>query len=648
MNQFERHPKHGYIWLNMSLKIACVLAICFTKSLISAYNLILVDPNLSFLTKHEGFVVFTQPKVMVILQSHISKRSTYSLYSVVLNRPLNSYDQNEYLNISKTFRLIRPIIIIAVPLAALMNKANDKPNHLFSYYTNQPTTVLLIFLFEATQVSQKSIRNAYKSVDLLLCLKFYFAISNEPEEIKSGFWNCNDYCLNQNVLRRSLGKTKPLATIIGNAIISHKWIYGIGSGGQIVALIQSSCPNIFPSIRRNPHSVAEILNTLISHESYCFDANLRTIATLQTAHNVTFLLYHSSEIRMAIKEELHIKAAIKGEFLFSRVNTNEEITGMLSAKQLTSQIIYGRIRNNQTATNNYETWFAPFPLHLWCYIFCIPVVSALVTSLGQGLNIYLQEVVKLTKALVMFSSDFTCNWSKYIYQSVFLAGTFIFCLYQNEIVSLTIAPQQARAPQDLKQVLDFGYKLLWNDKHANSPNILFHLAFQKHKILDRLDFAFHRIKIDPANFLLQERNRLRKYSIIIEDAKRVCQLLEASFSLRNMSVDQLNCFVVPEKMLVKFLFWHIESLNRPWLMSTLQKLKESGLVEKWSIWSNFMTDLKATKVRVNSNIRLPPDVITISKVYPIVLLALLVNGAGLLVFTWEHVSKTAVEAVNLS
>lgn len=181
--------------------------------------------------------------------------------------------------------------------------------------------------------------------------------------------------------------------------------------------------------------------------------------------------------------------------------------------------------------------------------------------------------MKLVKLLSLFSTDTSSSY-ELIYFSVLIVGVYLSSLYQNGITSLTIDPAQQKVLQylKLKDVLDHGFKLLWEKHSPSSPRYMIGWAFREYKILDALESSFHFTNGDPLqSFYIHEKDSIWRYALkTIHDKHAIHAILTAvSRNGYEQRLEATNCFVIPKPIISASLYWLIETISRPWVMLSM-------------------------------------------------------------------------------
>lgn len=604
---------------------------------IAAANFLELSTNSPFLTNPDHFLIHALPECLDTIIFNLKSHQISRLQLVVFSNISTTYGSELYFKTSQSVKYSRLINILILPSPIFPNLTNSLKSR--PWVANDPATVVLILQIENDPGTFVPRWGALLILRELPSFKIFLQISKATSKIQAEFLYCNKYC--KAPTSSTVHPKTGISTqqILNQPLNYHRKLFRVGSGGQIPAWLSVACGEYMKMFLQNPDLVDGSRKYLHSSNAVaaCRGPTLLTSVTLQSLHNITIMTYSSGEILMLKALKIQLGQFIMGEYRYSLELKVNHSQNLLYGKGTCVHILY--CTNSLSKRNNFafENWIAPFPNHVWLVILLLPVAPAVVTSCGHGFRKFLTEIWKLVKLLSLFSTD-TASSYQLIYWSVLIVGVYLSNLYQNGIVSLTIAPEEHKPLRDLKDVLDYGYKLLRHRNDPQTPRSLFEWDFREYGILDRLESSFHSTFVDPIVLYMLGMISMENHALLSQTGRHAKQMMETGFNGYGFGGKPgiTNCFIVPKGIQAVSLYWLIETVNRPWLMLSMQQLKEAGLPGKWDEWRLVHTEYEGGKENAKKKMKETPDVVWLSKISPILAVGALLNSIGLAIFLHEY------------
>ncbi|CAL8116193.1 unnamed protein product [Orchesella dallaii] len=253
-------------------------------------------------------------------------------------------------------------------------------------------------------------------------------------------------------------------------------------------------------------------------------------------------------------------------------------TGYTFSETTSEQPIYCVLKKTLAKSMfEYTIWVIPFPTNLWVLVLvtillsyvllyqsgntkiCLGIIAPLFVN--QGFNIGLGNSVNLRVILVF---------------SVF----FIHNLYCNEITSLMVAPTPLQPFQNLKELVDAGFKFVYSVRSHYSSMDRYENDFNRSGLLKRFNSSFHIIdkfldETDKARYLVEFNS---KYAFLIDNFATSSFKHSVEKEIANANVE---CKIVPQTLIESLCLRTFYTTNRYWLMLSLQRMKNGGFNYKW-------------------------------------------------------------------
>lgn len=195
--------------------------------------------------------------------------------------------------------------------------------------------------------------------------------------------------------------------------------------------------------------------------------------------------------------------------------------------------------------------------------------------------------------------------------------------------------------QNLKQVLDLGYKILGQiPEQFYGFEVELNEKIYKQKlnssIVLKKDMSFW----NQSNFAYwHSSKRKNKYMTISTPYYAERNKLEIQKNIREGNREKgVECHVVPQTFGSSFSFWEIYMVNRYWITETILRTQAGGLDVFWKRWHKYVdvVYLKLAKESgrtfFNEN---GPDIISLGRILPVMALCLILFGCSLVTMVVE-------------
>lgn len=229
-----------------------------------------------------------------------------------------------------------------------------------------------------------------------------------------------------------------------------------------------------------------------------------------------------------------------------------------------------------------KRWTRPFSEEIWLFILIAiailpmyalamhrsnptPVLTSLGSLLGQSANL------KRNNRLLLV---------------VFVIGLFLAISYGNELTSIAVVIPRIFIFQSVKEFLADGYKVLWFRASTSTSDWYKHDLMMKGVLEKDVLEYFRGIGSDTyAPPTCEVRKILDgKFALIMSVTKIVSTSQELK---RCRGRDYIDCYPVPDDLMGLPFLWEIHTKNRNWIKETLERTRQTGLMERWNEWAKF-------------------------------------------------------------
>lgn len=475
-------------------------------------------------------------------------------------------------------------------------------------------------------------------------------VNSEFQEV--GKVICNDYCVDYEVYLSN----QFIKCLVQNPVQFHKSTFWNGHARHVFAK-GFGYLNYFDEYRGENRSMCK--NAVgtgndNSMASKC-DAKLLAVLYLAEVHNISF------EILSARIPEERNKAdfSITGQFLESYVRmtggTHDplplfHVSGHALAGERHYKLLYckGIFMQNSVLGGTYQVWTTAFSWEIW--LFLLVSLTTVAISLRFLRTFGYFDIVKATVGQMISN-----NSAKHLTHLVILSF-FVRSIFENTITSLVVVPPEPVLYKNLKDMILNKRKILFDNTTwliGLSPEEIFMPDFRQSGISQLLHDSFHILPVhltpirDRVKFYLQPLEGT-EYAALVEGIQ--ASIDKYVYNMRMLEERRrrdVSCYFMQQRLQPVFQFWALYMVNRHWVILTLNRMRDSGLVYLWDAWENYLNFLIRKRIFRELEQEYPSlrkvDVIDLERLYPVGLLCAGVFYAALAVFLIERCSGNCNE-----
>jgi len=331
----------------------------------------------------------------------------------------------------------------------------------------------------------------------------------------------------------------------------------------------------FIKYRHNTYICSQMVMNHKYNEKYMCTFDITTTIYFAEVHNMSLNMFEVTSEFMPEDDEQSIGHSTHSVHLHKYPTFI--LTGLGFSLRQSKKIIYcAKTTISSQSQFEYSVWTEPFPLNVWMlFIFSFVLVPYAMFEKGFG------NKFEAIFALLSWQSISPKN-GKFAIILMMFNLMFLSTSYVNEITSLMVAPLVPKPIQNLKELLDYGYKfVVTEDLERNVILDSYKEDFKRFNVSDKLNSSFHhvpRIQIltIATDFLA---NTKIKYATIVDEAFEVGYLPEFS-KLVNEKDETRKCQSVFAGVSPASNYRVFYTVNRYWLFKTLQRIKDAGLDAK--------------------------------------------------------------------
>lgn len=395
---------------------------------------------------------------------------------------------------------------------------------------------------------------------------FSFALSNG--------WNASD---SERILNNSLE----------DPVLNHRLLFRVGSQYPVGITVYTPYPEFFrPSYFGNDRFACwkKLLFKSLKARYCVYD--VMSAIYLGYMHNLTVsLLDHRNKTEVD-----YAKRSFSEQYVLN--DKSSELTA-LKEHQPTPQVLQFLLyypeqlvycpEHYKLTDLNVTTWTEPISVELWVpLLILLLVISVLPAYRNWAVSIF-GLFIRQSQNVILSKSGST----KLIL--VCIVGMVLCTLYENKLVSLTVAPPTFTTFQSIKEALEAGYKIIWWDKTvtATAEEWLGQDLEMRGITKEQISTSFYTIYDENPPTNCRYAELLSTQYTLLKGTQKIQVLLQRLENcLLNLGRNN-KCFSVPDAILNLPFYWDLHGINGVWMLETLERFCENGLKNQWNDWSTW-------------------------------------------------------------
>lgn len=415
--------------------------------------------------------------------------------------------------------------------------------------------------------------------------------------VEVGYVICQGYCsttkfeVDLNVLHK-----------IKNPVDFHKQVFWTGHKKVVPAVGIGYWAYLNSVPGRHRHFCAKYVGTAISpwstHWASLCEANLVAVVQLASTHNISFeILQSSGEEYNQFDDSPYSQFLGKFVQAAGEVILRYKVSGTFFADTAGYRLIYCKLK---LVDAGYEVWVNALTLKIWIalvvtlgilkfYFWCkksLSILEMVSVILGQGVS---EDTMKVL------------NFVIFMY--------FIRNFFENALTSIVVAPSSPKLYTSLKEIILDNVTIVANPDYFSSRMLLvmFQSDFEHARIEHLFNRSFymlpnHHRGVDKIaiNYLKQQKGK--KYAVLLSESQAMRETyLSTVYLLNHTKEDRMACHILKQILNPSFYFWQVYMISRHWLLISLRRMVQGGLLNQWDMWSSNL-NLQRSKLMMGSKI----------------------------------------------
>ncbi|CAL8097936.1 unnamed protein product [Orchesella dallaii] len=366
-------------------------------------------------------------------------------------------------------------------------------------------------------------------------------------------------------------------------------------------------PGVIP-LRASPNTFAN-LRTYINGN---LNGPVMSLLTLASAHNLTISFHRRSLDTKSEFEISYCDSGLEAVALVSFTSYYPCFIGQLYFQKFDSfSVMYcSKIKDDGGFIIRFGTWYNPFSAGVWITIlgFMVFILGVLVTQHNHN------NVEYVLRQLVTYISWISGANIRPRHFIITWAVVFILSqLYVNGLTSLVTVATVQQGYKTLKDFIVNNYKIAF--KQSDTSVRIEQLLKEEFKYFELpIEDAF---KIFNNNCTYDEifigsTSNGTKIGLLYDTSELKHHVLYYNNVLRKNNSTSFRCFGIDQTFKTRQHHWYMRIENYHWLMISMQRLMQSGLLYMWDEWSSWHHNLLDKLLGQSTSAG--PDFIDLSKI----------------------------------
>ncbi|CAL8097932.1 unnamed protein product [Orchesella dallaii] len=351
-------------------------------------------------------------------------------------------------------------------------------------------------------------------------------------------------------------------------------------------------------------------NTFANSRTYInrnLDGPVMGLLTLASTHNLT-ISFH----RRSLDSKTKFKTSYCDSGLASFTSYHPCFIGQLHFQKFDSfSVMYcSKIKDDGGSIIRFGTWYNPFSAGVWItvFVFMVFILGVLVTQHNHN------NVEYVLRQLVTYISWISGANIRPRHFIITWAVVFILSqLYVNGLTSLVTVATVQQGYKTLKDFIVNNYKIAFKQSETSmTVEQMFGEEFKYFELPIEEAFKIFQYNCRYDEIFIGSISNGTKIGLLLLTSEINNGVLYYSNVLRKNYSTSFRCFGIDQSFKTGQQHWYMRIENHHWLMISMQRLVQSGLLYMWDEWSKWHENL-LDKV-LGQSTSAGPDFIDISKI----------------------------------
>lgn len=442
-----------------------------------------------------------------------------------------------------------------------------------------------------------------------------------------GFVICNQFCKPTSY---NMQHPTVIHQTLHNTMQLHKFLFRTGNGRQAHA--HRIGIHLYYSMvhKTSRYLCSEIVGTAKLNKIAMFcDDNILAVIQLAKLHNMSIELLGPED-----PFEGDVSTQLLNQYSVLAKRTPSKRTYRMISESTYSRDAYWSLINCKLkfAEANYKLWLNGYPQELW-----IILGLGFVFAISQKC----ESIISITG--VMVGQEITLHSKKISY--LIVLAFFGRSLYENTITSDVMAPIEPSAYTNLREMILDNVKILvhqtflWDTSFADKAAPDFRRSGIEHLV--NQSYEITRADNSDEDSVIEKmlRQHGKKFAYVAPEGKTDFLVQRIGNLLLKRSHKSHRCYRLKQRLHSNFLFWLLHTINNHWLAESLMRMKDSGLLNAWDDWRDYLYALRTELIlqsRTTQFCEVNFQVVQLSHLFSVVLLCLAVYYVAMFVFIVEY------------
>lgn len=307
--------------------------------------------------------------------------------------------------------------------------------------------------------------------------------------------------------------------------------------------------------------------------------------TFSTVHNLSLTSYYN--FGDFTKEIFATNNAqfLRGRYSHSNFETFHQLhKSLLRFSEFDAVLfIYCVPPKYENSSIDFGFWIEPFKEELWILLILLMTAYSIYSQIGLRDNTYFVAEVFQSgfKFMAIMLGDGNIRYNGLRLCLAFF-GLTVGILYSNCLLSLVVKEPPPLRYQNLKQILQDGYKI----PVFSSEDWKFFAKDLEIRRIENYNASFYTCNECPRTYEFNGEKLTEKMLRWVYTSVAKIGLHLYKVVLRNIGKPRYECQLLPEIVHPQPYFWYMQTVNRHWIQITLNRIIEAGLQIAWTKWEH--------------------------------------------------------------
>lgn len=269
---------------------------------------------------------------------------------------------------------------------------------------------------------------------------------------------------------------------------------------------------------------------------------------------------------------------------------------------------------------NYSVWIKPFSKKVWiaCFVFWMLLGCVLALQAPESAGYFMNCINSMIEVIVAFLPVSSISGVSPRFRMMMVFVGIVICLqYSNGITSYLTVCDSFDKIKTVQEMFDKGFRIITREKYLTDDKKRQHYFLRWEWNIP--DYQF----IEKKLVWLQASTWKEWYR------KKLAVLYTKFYGVH------ISCNLVKEEIDKMPWYFVIHTMNRYWMMKTMQRIYEGGLMPWWDTMAQYAEANMNRKTFISKHVSMTPNLIKASEIFCVLFLLLVLDAMAIAIFMLE-------------